>query len=142
MRNAQQRIQFGLLACRRQRLEFVCVEVTVAPAVAPFADRARRHVEVDDKLALRTQDRAHRPGVAVRVDQALGRTVDSPLPEERLQDKFEACALRAVSAEASREVYEAIRTLEKITDVRQVTALLEAGVRRRQVEAASVESTA
>jgi hypothetical protein len=48
--------------------------------------------------------------------------------------------LRAVSAEASREVYGAIRTLEKITDVRQVTALLEAGVRPRPVEAASLES--
>jgi hypothetical protein len=47
-----------------------------------------------------------------------------------------------VSAEASRRVYEAIRTLEKITDVRQVTALLEAGVRPRQVKAASFESTA
>jgi 2-methylcitrate dehydratase PrpD len=80
--------------------------------------------------------------LVARVDQALGRTVDAPLPEERLRDKFEACALRVLSAEASREVYEAIRTLEKITDVRQVTALLEAGVRPRQVKAASFESTA
>jgi 2-methylcitrate dehydratase PrpD len=78
--------------------------------------------------------------LVARVDQALGRTVDSPLPEERLREKFEACALRVMGVETSRSVYEAIRTLEKTADMRQVTALLEAGARVHAAKGARLES--
>jgi hypothetical protein len=78
--------------------------------------------------------------LVARVDQALGRTVDSPLPEERLREKFEACALRVMGVETSRSVYEAIRTLEKTADVRQVTSLLEAGARVHAAKGARLES--
>ena len=66
-------------------------------------------------------------GVALRarVDQALGRSVDRPLPEEQVREKFEGCAARVLRADAIDSVYSAIRDLENMADVRDLTAMLE-----------------
>jgi 2-methylcitrate dehydratase PrpD len=55
-----------------------------------------------------------------KVDQALGRTSDNPLPPERLKEKFHNCARRALSAEATAAVFAAIDTFEQLADVRAV----------------------
>ncbi len=68
-----------------------------------------------------------------KVDQAAGRTSANPLPQERLQDKFENCANRAIPAAATMAVLSSIRNLENIADVRVVNnAMTEAGAQRRE----------
>ena len=62
--------------------------------------------------------------LAARVDQALGRSVDRPLPEDRLREKFEQCAARVLPAVAIDVAYRTIRDLEHAPDVRAVSALL------------------
>jgi 2-methylcitrate dehydratase PrpD len=52
------------------------------------------------------------------VDQPYGRTAQTPLPPERLKDKFENCALRALSPGAVAAVHAAIADFEKLADVR------------------------
>ena len=60
------------------------------------------------------------------VDQALGRTVDRPLPEPLLRAKFEDCALRALQARAVGSLYAMLSSLETLSDVRDVSRALEA----------------
>ena len=55
-----------------------------------------------------------------KVDQPAGRTSANALPQERLKDKFESCANRALAAERTAAVYAAIMDLEKLADVRAV----------------------
>jgi len=73
-----------------------------------------------------------------RVDQALGRTVDRPLPEERLREKFESCAARVLPVPTIAAVYAAIRALENIADVREVTAMMELAPQAAPVGARTV----
>jgi 2-methylcitrate dehydratase PrpD len=55
-----------------------------------------------------------------KVDQAAGRTAADGLAPERLKEKFESCANRALPAERTSAVYTAIMQLEKLADVRAV----------------------
>ena len=55
-----------------------------------------------------------------KVDQPAGRTSANALPQERLRDKFESCANRALPAERTHAAYAAIMDLEKLPDVREV----------------------
>jgi 2-methylcitrate dehydratase PrpD len=68
--------------------------------------------------------------LTARVDQALGRSVDRPLPEERLKEKFQGCAARVLPDEAIDGVYRAIFDLENLADIRDVTAMLEVAPKR------------
>ena len=58
--------------------------------------------------------------LGAKVDEALGRTSGNPLSAERLREKFENCAGRALSPERAASVYAAITDFEKLADVRAV----------------------
>ena len=58
--------------------------------------------------------------LGVKVDQPAGRTSANALPQERLREKFENCANRAISERATAAVYAAICDLETLPDVRAV----------------------
>jgi 2-methylcitrate dehydratase PrpD len=55
-----------------------------------------------------------------KVDQPAGRTSANALPLDRLKEKFENCARRALTAERTAAVYSVIMELEKLPDVRAV----------------------
>lgn len=61
--------------------------------------------------------------VSARTDQALGRSIDKPLPAERLKEKFDNCAARALSADNVARLYAAIQDFEDAKDVREIAAL-------------------
>jgi len=61
--------------------------------------------------------------VSAKTDQALGRSVDKPLPADRLKEKFDNCAARALSADNVSRLYAAIQNFENATDVREIAAL-------------------
>jgi 2-methylcitrate dehydratase PrpD len=58
---------------------------------------------------------------AARVEQALGRTSDDPVPAQRLHDKFEACARTVLRADAVAPLADAIAAIEALPDVRALT---------------------
>ena len=62
--------------------------------------------------------------LAAKVDQPLGRTVDCPLPAERLKEKFDNCAQRALAPDAVARLYGAIQRLETLDDVRAITGAM------------------
>lgn len=61
--------------------------------------------------------------VSAKTDQALGRSVDKPLPPEMLKAKFDNCAARALSADNVARLYAAIQDFENAKDVREIAAL-------------------
>ena len=62
---------------------------------------------------------------SAKVDRALGRTAQNPIPLEQLQAKFEDCALRVLAPEAVARVARMIDGFEELGSVREFTALLE-----------------
>ena len=58
--------------------------------------------------------------LAAKVDQPAGRTSANPLPQERLRDKFENCALRALPPDRVAAVYNNVMSLEKLPDARAI----------------------
>jgi 2-methylcitrate dehydratase PrpD len=58
--------------------------------------------------------------LAAKVDQPAGRTSANPLSPERLREKFENCANRAIAPAATLAAYAAIQDFEKLADVRAV----------------------
>jgi 2-methylcitrate dehydratase PrpD len=62
-----------------------------------------------------------------QVDQALGRTSDNPLPEERLRKKFSLCAASVLRNDSIAPVSHLIETIDAIADVRELTALIMSG---------------
>ena len=61
--------------------------------------------------------------VSAKTDQALGRSIDKPLPAERLREKFDHCAARALPTDAVAHLYAAIQDFENVQDVRKITVL-------------------
>ncbi len=61
--------------------------------------------------------------VSTKTDQALGRSVDKPLPADMLKAKFDNCAARALSADNVARLYAAIQDFENAKDVREIAAL-------------------
>jgi 2-methylcitrate dehydratase PrpD len=61
------------------------------------------------------------------VEQALGRTSANPVPQERLQRKFDLCAAMVLREEAIAPVAQAIARFESLADVRTLTSLLAGG---------------
>ena len=61
--------------------------------------------------------------VSTKTDQALGRSVDKPLPADRLKEKFDNCAARALSSDNVARLYAAIQDFENANDVRAIAAL-------------------
>lgn len=58
-----------------------------------------------------------------KVDQPFGRTSSNPLPPERLREKFENCAARALERAAIAGIHAAVERFDTLDDVRTVTAL-------------------
>ena len=61
--------------------------------------------------------------VSTKTDQALGRSVDKPLPADMLKAKFDNCAARALSTDNVARLYAAIQDFENAQDVREIAAL-------------------
>jgi len=64
---------------------------------------------------------------AARVEQALGRTSDNPVPLERLRRKFELCAAMVLRENVIAPVVDAIAAFDTLEDVRTLTGLLMSG---------------
>src|SRR5688572_28303041 len=62
-----------------------------------------------------------------RVDQPAGRTSSNALPQERLKEKFENCALRAIPQDATKAAYRMIMALETLADVKAVNNAMTVG---------------
>jgi len=58
---------------------------------------------------------------SARVEQALGRTSDNPVPPERLRRKFELCAQGVLRDEAIGPVADAIGAIDMLADIRTFT---------------------
>jgi 2-methylcitrate dehydratase PrpD len=63
--------------------------------------------------------------LARRVDNLVGRGGDDPMSSSELWDKFSDCAARGIPREQIAPLFERLETLEKVTDIAQVTRLLE-----------------
>lgn len=70
-----------------------------------------------------------------RVDQALGRSYERPLPHAQLVEKFDACIARIIAKEAGSAIQQHIENLERLADIREVTRLLQNGIRSLQLAA-------
>jgi 2-methylcitrate dehydratase PrpD len=89
--------------------------------VAPYTSDqfpASNHFGAEVKVTL-TDGRV----VSTKTDQALGRTVDKPLPADMLKAKFDNCAARALSTDNVARLYAAIQDFENAKDVREIAAL-------------------
>jgi 2-methylcitrate dehydratase PrpD len=62
--------------------------------------------------------------VSGNIDEAIGRTSATPLPAERLREKFEDCIGRALPVARAAALAEMIEQLETLADMRAVSALL------------------
>jgi 2-methylcitrate dehydratase PrpD len=60
-----------------------------------------------------------------KVDRALGRTTENPIPLDRLKAKFEDCARRVLTPDAAKAAVRAIDGFENIQSIREFTAMLE-----------------
>lgn len=58
-----------------------------------------------------------------KVEQALGRTSDDPLPRALLREKFVNCCARTLSPRAIDDLYARIDAAERVEDVRAITML-------------------
>ena len=62
--------------------------------------------------------------VSGKIDEPLGRSAQSPLPADRLREKFVNCAARVLPRAVGPQLAERIETLETLADMRDLTALL------------------
>jgi 2-methylcitrate dehydratase PrpD len=74
--------------------------------------------------------------LGAKVDQPYGRTADRALPPERLRDKFENCALRALSPAAVAAVHAGVESFEKLADVRAVNNAMVPNAAQRSASSA------
>jgi hypothetical protein len=63
--------------------------------------------------------------LARRVDNLVGCGGDNPMSSSELWDKFNDCASRSLPREQIAPLFERLETLENVTDIAQVTRLLE-----------------
>lgn len=131
------------LADRRVAIEHFEGKAIDEPAVrrllphvhaAPYSTAqfpADNHFGAEVKITLRNGK-----VLSARVDEPLGRTVDSVLPPERLKEKFDNCAALALSPQAAARVHEMIQNFENLKDVRELTAILASGARPAHAAAA------
>ncbi len=61
---------------------------------------------------------------SARVEQALGRTSDNPVPPEGLRRKFELCAAMVLRQDVIAPIADAIAAIDTLADVRTLTRLL------------------
>jgi hypothetical protein len=76
--------------------------------------------------------------IGAKVDRAAGRTSADPMSQERLKEKFDNCANRALSPDRAAAAYEAIMNIENLTDVRDVNnAMIREAAERRPANTAA-----
>lgn len=63
--------------------------------------------------------------LARRTDNLIGRSGDDPMGSGELWDKFSDCAARSLPREQIAPLFERLETLEKVSEIEQVTRLLE-----------------
>jgi 2-methylcitrate dehydratase PrpD len=73
--------------------------------------------------------------VSKKLDQPYGRTSANPLSAERMKAKFDGCVRGIVHDANMAPLYSAIQGFEKLTDVRELTALISASPVRAAVAA-------
>lgn len=77
--------------------------------------------------------------LSAKVNQPAGRTSANPLPQEKLKEKFDNCANRALQPDRTAAVYDAIMDLEQAEDVRAVNnAMAGEAAQRRTGSTANV----
>jgi len=64
---------------------------------------------------------------SARVEQALGRTSEHPVPAARLRHKFELCAATVLREDAIAPVADAIASIDTLADLRRLTKLIMSG---------------
>ena len=86
--------------------------------VAPYDDDAN-HFAGEVRITLRdgSVEKA-------RVEEALGRTSDNPVPPDRLRRKFELCAQGVLREDTIGQVADAIAAIDTLPDMRQFTECL------------------
>ena len=60
------------------------------------------------------------------MERPLGRTSGNPIAPAQMQEKFEDCARRVLTAEAAAAAYRMMAVFETVPSVKNLTALLEA----------------
>jgi 2-methylcitrate dehydratase PrpD len=132
------------LADRRVAIEHFEGKALEEPAVrrllarvhaAPYTTAqfpADNHFGAEVRVALRDGN-----VLSAKVDEPLGRTVETALPPERLKEKFENCAALALSPQAISRAHDMIQGFENLKDVGELTAVLAAGARPAHAAAAA-----
>jgi 2-methylcitrate dehydratase PrpD len=62
-----------------------------------------------------------------RIQQALGRTSDNPVPADRLRRKFELCAATVLRDDVIAPIPDAIAAVDTLADIRVLTTLMMTG---------------
>jgi 2-methylcitrate dehydratase PrpD len=62
---------------------------------------------------------------ARRIDNLVGRGGDNPMSSAEMWDKFSDCAARSLPRDQIAPLFERLEALEDVTDIAQVTGLLE-----------------
>jgi 2-methylcitrate dehydratase PrpD len=101
----------------------VMSKVTAEPD--PLADELPDHFGAEVIVELRDGQR-----LSKRVARAAGRTSANPLPDARIEQKFLDCALHALTPDASERTLSALWHVGQTDDMRDITALMEAGIRQ------------
>lgn len=70
--------------------------------------------------------------LSAKVERALGRTAQNPIPHEQIEAKFENCATRVLAPKAVRAALRAIDCFDDLASIRDFTGLLES---RTQLDA-------
>jgi 2-methylcitrate dehydratase PrpD len=90
---------------------------------SPHPDMADDSVEQWGAEVIVTLKDGHR--VARRIDNLVGRGGDDPMSSSELWDKFSDCGARGLPREQIAPLFERLETLEKATEIAQLTRLLE-----------------
>jgi len=96
------------------------LDLTTASAHPDMADDAEHQWGAEVIVTLKDGRR-----LAQRVDDLVGRGGDNPMDSGEMWDKFNDCAMRSLPREQIAPLFERLETLEKVTEIAQVTRLLE-----------------
>lgn len=96
------------------------LDLTVASPHPDMADDSEHQWGAEVIVTLKDGTRRAR-----RVDNLIGRGGDNPMSSSEMWDKFNDCAARSLPRENIAPLFERLETLEKVTEIAQVTRLLE-----------------
>lgn len=96
------------------------LDLTTASPHPDMADNSAEQWGAEVIVTLRNGRR-----VARRIDNLVGRGGDDPMSNSELWDKFSDCAARGLPREQIAPLFERLETLDKVTEIAQLTRLLE-----------------